>query len=181
MLSDSITEWLDSYFSGGVSNEVERRGRLMKERIGLSVCFHRRDIEWLTCRESEYVQYYDMIKDQVQRFRKYLNQDRFSRRLLIQFPADYYENKDEDYMPCPESFLVQYKDKDTYDIIFNERSVESSRAAEDIGLVLKLCKEVLELPGKLDKFYVHYMNIHKYMDGGSSEDFDVTVGYFDKK
>ena len=111
---------------------------------------------------------------------KYYLLDKYSRRLLIQFPADWYENRVENYMPCPESFLVQYINYHEYNVILNERSVEYSRAAEDISIIYRICRDDLELDGDLKTFYVHYMNIHAYEDGGSSEDFDVKEGYFKK-
>lgn len=182
MLSDSITNHLEVYFDGAHSTRaVVRRGRPMEEQLGLSVTFYANDILGLGCRPEEYQQYYEMIKDQIPRFQKYLQQDKYSRRLLIQFPVNWYDDKPEDYMPCPESFLVQYETEDRYTVIFNERSVELSRAAEDIGIVLRLCRDGLHLPGQIQRMKVHYMNLHKYLDGGSSEDFDVTNGYFEKK
>jgi hypothetical protein len=153
----------------------------MQELISLSITIPGTDIYSWEYRQEEYDQYREMIQDQIPRFQRYYQQDLFSRRLFIQFPADWYEGKPQDYMPCPESFLVQYKNPDHFDIIFNERSVEYNRAAEDVAIVYHLCRDELQIQGQLDKFYVHFMNIHRYKDGGSSEDFDVTNGYFSKK
>jgi hypothetical protein len=179
-MSQSITDRIKDQIEI-VGSTVVRRNRKMSEALGLSIDFTADEVKSLSYRQIEYEQYREMILPQIPRFKKYYDLDRFSRRLLIQFPADWYEGGPEDYMPCPESFLVQYRSADEYGVVFNERSVELSRATEDVAIVYKICKEDLRLEGNLSMFYVHYMNIHIYLDGGSSEDFDVKNGYFSKK
>ena len=180
MQSDSFTKYIEESieYLGQLS---VRRKRMMKELLGFSLIVPGTDIYTWEYREEEYEQYRGMILDQIPRFKRYYQQDIFSRRLAIQFPIDYYEDKVQDYMPCPFSFLVQHKNPDQFDIIFNERSVEYTRAAEDVAIVYKICRDDLEIQGRLIDFRVHFMNIHKYEDGGSSEDFDVENGYFSKK
>ena len=162
---------------------ITRRDRVMKELLSFSHTLTADEIKDFTHRDEEYKQYCDMIKEDISIFNKYYQMDRMSRRLIIQFPINWYEDKKEEYTPCPESFLVQYIDNYgyEYDIIFNERSTEVTRATEDISVVKRICDELLYLECKLRNFKVHYMNLHMYLDGGSSEDFDVEKGYFDNK
>ena len=122
-----------------------------------------------------------MITPQIERFKKYFNLDKFSRRLLIQFPASWYEDKEQDYMPCPESFLVQFVDEDTYEVMCNFRSSEVSRIPEDLAIIKKFCEDVLDLASyRLLTMRANFMNVHKYLDGGSSEDFTAKT-YFEVK
>ena len=163
-------------------SKVVRRNRPMLELMGLSIKITPNLVkDYNEYRQEEYNQYREMIQSQITRFDDYLTLDKFSRRLLIQFPADWYDDKPEDYMPCPESFMVQYINEDLYNISINFRSTEFSRYSEDISIIKDLCRKELVLPGVIHEINVHFMNIHKYLDEGSSEDFDVTKGYFDKK
>lgn len=163
-------------------SDIKRRDRDMREILSFSKTLTFDEIKDFKHRDEEYQQYKEMILDQVDIFMRYYNLDRLSRRLIIQFPINWYEDKEEDYTPCPESFMIQYTDVYgyEYDIILNERSTEVSRASEDISVIMRICDEVLHLEGKLRYFKVHYNNLHVYLDGGSSEDFDVKKGYFNK-
>ena len=164
------------------SRVIERRGRQMRELSGVSFTLYHQRLEFFNSyRESEYQQYREMIQSQISRFKNYLNIDKFSRRLLIQFPADWYENTPQDYMPCPESFIVLYLNENEYEIIANFRSTEISRLSEDIAMIKSLCIKELGLVDKLIKMKIHLMNVHKYLDQGSSEDFDVVSGYYNRK
>lgn len=175
-----IEELLYDDFENG--RRVKRRNREMLELIGAKFILRYEDLKLFTeYRQSEYLEYKLMIQDQISRFDKYLTLDIFSRRLLIQFPADWYEEKKEDYMPCPESFLVQYFSTNRYDVIVNFRSTELFRCSEDISVIKALCEKELVLPGQINIMSIHCMNIHKYLDSGTSEDFNVKEGYFDKK
>lgn len=177
-----IEDILESKFENG--RVVNRRNRPMIELTGAQFLLSQIDLEFELFneyRQEEYDQYRLMIQSQITRFDKYLTLDRFSRRLLIQFPADWYEDKPEDYMPCPESFLVQYITEESYEVIVNFRSTELSRCSEDISVIKDLCEKELVLPGKINTMLVHFMNIHKYLDEGTSEDFNVKEGYFNKR
>jgi len=113
-----------------------------------------------------------MIIPQIPRFKKYFKLDKFSRRLLIQFPVDWYENKEQDYMPCPESFLVQFINENEYIVLCNFRSSELNRIPEDLSIIKNFCETQLGLEDyKLVSLSANFMNVHKYLDGGSSEDF----------
>lgn len=176
-----IRERLERQFSIE-SVVVNRRGRDVRELSPVIITLDRNDLSVFDeYRQHEYDQYRMMIQSQIIRFDNDLNRDKFGRRLLIQFPADWYADKPEDYMPCPESFFIQYYSENTYTVIANFRSTEMSRAYEDIAIIKALCEKELVLPGEMVTMFVHFMNIHIYEDQGSSEDFDVTVGYFNKK
>lgn len=162
--------------------KITRRNRPMNELIGATIMIDQSEIELFNdYRQHEYDQYRQMIQSQVIRFDKYLSLDRFSRRLLIQFPANWYENKPEDYMPCPESFAIFYSTENLYNIVINFRSTELTRASEDISIIKALCEKELVMPGRMNNIFVHFMNVHEYLDQGSSEDFEVTSGYFERK
>ncbi len=134
--------------------DIVRRNRNMREILSFSKTLTKDEVKDFKHRDEEYQQYREMILDQVTIFTRYYNLDRMSRRLMIQFPINWYEDKEEDYTPCPESFMVQYVDVYgyEYDIILNERSTEVSRASEDISVILRICDEVLHLEGNLRYF-----------------------------
>jgi len=162
--------------------KITRRNRPMNELISATVMIDHHEIEQFNnYRQGEYNHYRQMIQGQIIRFDNYLNLDRFSRRLLIQFPADWYDYKPEDYMPCPESFAIFYSDENLYNLVINFRSTELSRASEDISIIKALCEKELVMPGRMNNIFIHFMNVHEYLDKGSSEDFDVTNGYFNRK
>lgn len=177
MSSNYITDILKEKIKNN-GQEVIRRNRKMKEINSFSFTYTYNDIISLNFRDSEYKQYSDMIQDKLLKFFYYLQTDKFSRRLLIQFPSDWYENSELNYMPCPESFLILYVNENEYDVIFNERSTEYNRATEDVAIIYNIIKNDLKLKGKIRCMKVHYMNLHMYLDGGSSEDFEVKKGYF---
>ena len=160
-----------------------RRGRKVKEDFSVTIYLDKQGLEELKLikyRDHEYHQYKEMLDAQKDRFFKYYKLDKFSRRLLIQFPADWYENKNIDYMPCPESFLIQYVNNENYNVIINMRSSEISRVYEDLAIIRDFCITELLLEGTMNIMSVHFMNIHRYEEG-SSEDYDAKKGYFDKK
>ena len=161
---------------------ISRRGRTMREVHGASMEFTTRDHDNLSeFKQEEYDQYLEMIQPQIQRFKKYFQIDKFSRRLMIQFPLNWYENKQLDYMPCPESFMVQFLDEKDYIVVCNFRSSETSRIQEDLSIIKTFCEKELGLSEhKLTSILAHFCNAHKYLDGGSSEDFTATT-YFEMK
>ena len=166
--------------SSNYPRNVTRRGRKMIEANNSQLILS--DVSNVSeFRQEEYDQYLEMITPQVERFKKYFNLDKYSRRLLIQFPANWYEDKEQDYMPCPESFLVQFVDEDTYEVMCNFRSSEVSRIPEDLAIIKKFCEDVLDLASyRLLTMRANFMNVHKYLDGGSSEDFTAKT-YFEVK
>lgn len=166
--------------SSNCPRNVTRRGRKMIEANNSQLILN--DMSNICeFRYEEYNQYLEMIIPQIERFKKYFNLDKFSRRLLIQFPANWYEDKELDYMPCPESFLVQFIDENTYEIMCNFRSSEINRIPEDLAIIKKICEDVLDLKNyKLSTIRANFMNVHKYLDGGSSEDFTAKT-YFETK
>lgn len=161
--------------------EKVRRGRLVREINSFTLSINGHNLSQFSYRQKEYKMYLEMIIDQKERFLRYLNIDLFSRRLLIQFPVNWYDDKEEDYMVCPESFLVLYDDEYSYDVIFNERSTEYKRATEDIAIIKAICDNFLHLKGEMNNFKVHYMNLHMYLDDMTSEDFNAKEGYFNLK
>ena len=180
---EKFQEWVEyKVFERSWPYEVERRGRKMKEVHSSSFGFHQDEYPWLNeFRQHEYDQYLEMITPQLPRFKRYFELDKFSRRLLIQFPANWYEDKEQDYMPCPESFMVQFLEEDEYIVQANFRSSEVSRIVEDVSIIKKFCEDVLELKQyKMLWIDCHFNNAHKYLDGGSSEDFTAKT-YFEKK
>lgn len=180
MSSKSIIDKLESILKS-TSTKSTRRGRRMIESIGVQASFSSSMIRSIHFRQDEYSQYREMIDDQIPLFQRRLQEDKFGRRLLIQFPSNWYESKPQNYMPCPESFLVQYIDDSSYDIVLNERSTEYTRAPEDLSIILYMCEVDLQLEGSSRFVHVHYMNLHKYLDGGTSEDFDANSGYYAQK
>lgn len=150
-----------------------RRGRMMSEGYSQCITIRGRDLEKLgEPRPVEYDQYGGMIIDQIPRFQKYLRVDKFSRRLIIQFPMSHWEGSQKHYMPCIESFMVQFVTETRYIVCINFRSSEASRTVEDLALVKKLCENRLGLGNaQLIEIYAHFFNVHEYLDGGTSDDF----------
>lgn len=158
-----------------------RRGRKVRENFGIRIYLDESNLEELKLvkyRDQEYSQYKEMLDTQKQQFFKYYNLDKFSRRLLIQFPSNWYDGKGLDYMPCPESFCVYYVRTDYYLVCVNMRSSEISRVYEDLAIIRDFCILELNLQGKMGMMEVHFMNLHQYEEG-SSEDYDAKKGYFE--
>lgn len=163
--------------------EVTRRSRKMKELSSFKISITEPIITQLMSynyRQNEYNQYLEMIIPQINRFKNYYKLDLFSRRLIIQFPANWYENKNIEYMPCPESFLVSYTTQKTFDLIINMRSSEVHRVLEDLSIILNFCFKELNIQGTIEKLHVHFMNLHMYLEG-TSEDFNASSSYFSMK
>ena len=155
---------------------VTRRGRCMNEGHGLSIVvpIMGNGLDMLgNPREIEYGQYLGMILDQIPRFKRYLSLDKFSRRLIFQFPMSNWEGTDKDYMPCIESFMVQFISETEYIVCVNFRSSEASRILEDLALIKRLCGStwVGLAEYKMVRMYAHFFNVHEYLDGGTSDDF----------
>ena len=154
-------------------NEITRRGRRMLESYNASLRFTEDQFEtFKKPRDEEFTQYSEMMISQLPRFNKYLSLDKFSRRLIIQFPMDWWEGSDIHYMPCIESFLVQFLTETDYIVCINFRSSEASRTLEDMGLVKSLCETMLDLKKyRLLMVAANFFNVHEYLDGGTSDDF----------
>jgi len=160
--------------------EIVRRNRKMLETNNSKIKIDRDIFDSISeYRQEEYDQYLEMITPQITRFKKYFDLDKFSRRLLIQFPANWYEDKGLDYMPCPESFMVQFVDEENYIVLCNFRSSEINRIPEDLSIIKTFCLKELGLDEyNLLSISANFMNAHKYLDGGSSEDFTAKT-YFE--
>jgi hypothetical protein len=173
---DSFKEFVVGKLKDTLFYSIVRRGRAMNEGYSVSIkpTFGPKDISLLgEPREIEYDQYLGMIVEQIPRFKKYLKLDKFSRRLIFQFPMDHWESSDINYMPCLESFMIQFVSDTEYIVCVNFRSSEASRTVEDLALIKKLCgSKWLGLDGyKMVNLYAHFFNLHEYKDGGTSDDF----------
>jgi len=153
--------------------EATRRGRRMRESYNVSIRFYELQFKSFgKPRDEEFTQYSEMMISQLPRFNKYLKLDKFSRRLIIQFPMDWWEASDTHYMPCIESFLIQFITESKYIVCVNFRSSEASRTLEDLGLVKMLCETMLDLKKyRLLMVAANFFNVHEYLDGGTSDNF----------
>ena len=173
---DSFKEYVVGKLKDTLFYRTVRRGRLMSEGYSISIkpTFGPQDISLLgEPREIEYDQYLGMIVSQIPRFKKYLNMDKFSRRLIFQFSMDHWEGSETHYMPCLESFMIQFVTETEYIVCVNFRSSEASRTVEDLALIKKLCESKwlgLDVY-KMVNIYAHFFNLHEYVDGGTSDDF----------
>jgi hypothetical protein len=112
---------------------------------------------------KEYEVYRDMSFVCLNNFNDILKKDKYSRRLIIQFPFDYHYKLGEDMAPCIESFCVFYISEDKYILTINFRSSEIKRLLNDLRIIYTICIDVLQIKNVLNKIYVNFFNIHQYI------------------
>lgn len=141
--------------------DIYRNHGMSKELRGFSFVIDRPN-EFVNYRKKEYDEYYSMISSQVPTVISEFRENNFSRRLLFQFDKKYYEDKPENFMICPESFVVLFVSQNKFDIIINLRSTDINRLEEDISIIRRISLNIF-ITSSVEKIRCHSCNIHKYI------------------
>lgn len=150
-----------------IKGHLEYEGSILDRNHGMTkeiISFHDdfNSIEFNDFRKKEYDEYYDMIKNQIPVVLKEFNSNRYSRRLLFQFDRNYYLNRDEDFLICPESFIIFFISDCEYELVINFRSTDINRLEEDISIIKHISLSIFE-DYSIKVIRCHICNLHMYI------------------
>jgi len=150
-----------------IKRYVEENGRLINRNHGssreiLSYSIKLNPENYVSFRIKEYNEYYKMIANQIPIALTEYSKNKFSRRLLFQFDRFYYEDRVEDYLICPESFIIFFINDNDYELVINLRSTDIDRLSEDVSIIKHITQGIFE-EKNLSLIRVHICNLHCYI------------------
>ena len=142
-----------------------RQSSLVKEVFGHSVILSCNRLNIITENDLEFEEY-KIYKEMSLEYRDIFIEnlkDKYSRRLIIQIPMNYHYKRDQQMMPCIESFAIFYINDNDYYLTINFRSSDLKRLQTDLRIIYTICKNVLMIKGALQQIHINFFNLHKYI------------------
>lgn len=146
---------------------ITRMNRRIIECIGFHYEMSQSEISAFdTINHSEMSPYLDMFAFQIPELKREYDRDKFSRRIMVQFPKDYHYGRNEDMVPCMESFILFFN-KAGVDVSLNLRSSDVTRIHDDISIIIHFVKILLLTFGEkehISSLSLHVGSFHKYLE-----------------
>jgi len=156
------------------ATKVVRRGMEIVEKVGATFWMESQDIsEFKDFDKEELTPYFNMFLPQVPSLCKEFERDKFSRRLLIQFPREYHYNQNENMVPCMESILLLFDEDYSHQAVVNIRSSDITRLSCDLGIINHLIYQLTEnhfkIKSSTKKMFIQIGSLHEYTNVDKKE------------